>query len=156
MVTLKAKYAVISIIVIMLPAINFARLQEKIKCNLKLSGKILNRQKANITIYLEKDGSWTKVLSIKSKTRYVLDLSPKNNYYVLFENNDNKKKFIYIDSGEAGDWCIIMDIDFNNTIDNFAKFFHHPLYKEYVFEIIPKRDEDNIIYSKTFSPTIIK
>tara|TARA_B100000809_G_C15039088_1_gene494877 strand:+ start:497 stop:967 length:471 start_codon:yes stop_codon:yes gene_type:complete len=156
MKNLKAKFAILSVIVLMFPATHFAALQKTQKSNLKLSGKILGRQKANITIYLEKNGTWTKVLTIESKTRYTLDLTPDNNYYILFENKKGLKKVIYFDAGEPGIWKTIMDIDFKNTEDSFAKFYHHPIYKEYVFEVINKRIEDSVIYSEAYSPEIRK
>jgi len=140
---LKEKIAILSIIIIMLPTVNFAATPKIKKSKLNLSGKILGKHKAKITIYLENNGSWDKVITLESKTRYALDLTPDNKYYILFENNKGIKKVIYFDAAEPDIWKQIMDIDFNNTDDSFVKFFYRPFYKQYAFEIINKRIEDS-------------
>ena len=54
------------------------------KNNLKLYGKVLTDKKTNITVFQENNGDWTKIKTLKSKSRYCLELSPEENYYIVF------------------------------------------------------------------------
>tara|TARA_B100000809_G_C15065248_1_gene503945 strand:+ start:56 stop:334 length:279 start_codon:yes stop_codon:yes gene_type:complete len=55
MKNLTAKFAILLVIILMLPASHFGASQKTKNSTIKLSTKIVDRQKADITIYLEQD-----------------------------------------------------------------------------------------------------
>ena len=100
MKNLTAKFAILLVIILMLPASYFGASQKTKNSTIKLSAKIVDRQKADITIYLEQD-SQKKYLNLDAseagfwETKMDVDLKKIDINFAKFYKHPIYDGYIY-------------------------------------------------------------
>ena len=112
MKVLKSVLCVLSIIILVV-TFSLRHSYAQGKSHLKLYGKVLGKKKADISVFQEKNGDWSKIKSLKSRSKYNIELSPKENYYIVFISLDGMKNALYVNRGKTGDWIMRLNINFD-------------------------------------------
>lgn len=85
---------------------------------LKLKGKVLNEQRADIVIYAQSNDEWVECSSKSNKSKYSLRLSTNKDYKIVFTYSDDATKTLFVKSGDPGMYLEFIDIDFKNKNSN--------------------------------------
>jgi hypothetical protein len=96
----------------MAPSINFAQNNN----NLKLFGEVLGNEKSDITVYQNVNDDWKIIRSVKSRSKYTLELDNNYNHYIVFKRKDGLIKFLYVDQNGGEQ----MKMNFDITFDDFS------------------------------------
>jgi len=114
--------------------------QENEKNVLKIKGKVLVGKKADITVFQKVDNDWVVIKTMKSKAKYSIELSPEENYYVVFISNDGIKKALYVEGGKVGNWAMHLNLDFNEWSVKYATLYQHNTKNYYKLKTTNKKN----------------
>jgi len=81
---------------------------------LELSGKILEGDRSDITVFQEIDDDWRVIRTMRLRFKYNLELNLKYNHYVIFQRRDGLTRSVYINKSEAGKWAMNFDVSFSD------------------------------------------
>jgi hypothetical protein len=119
---------------------------------LKVKGKILDGNTADIMVFAEDGGTWTKVRSMKSRKSYSVKLNPEENYNIVFTSADGIKKVMKVEAGNTGMWIMHLDINFKEYTVKYARMYQVGPDKDYALALIHK-DNQRIVIGKTNTTT---
>jgi hypothetical protein len=128
------------LIILLTANIGFGQSKEKSK--LKVYGKVLANKKADITVFQEKKRDWCKIRTLKSRSKYSLELSPEENYYIVFISPDGIKKALYVNGGREGSWVMHLNVDFNQWTVKHATLFQRAKGSNYGIKVTHKNNEN--------------
>ncbi len=147
MKNLKSVTYILSIIILII-AVGIGNASAQGKSHFKLCGKILANKKADITIFQENNNNWSKIRTLKSRSKYNVKLSPEENYYLVFISLDGIKKALYINKGKTGDWRMRLNINFEEWSIKYKTLYHSASSECYKVKVKHKNNEKIIIRDK--------
>lgn len=102
---------------------------------LKVKGQILKEHVADIYVYQQNDVTkkWERKIVKTNKTKYKLRLATNKNYQIVYISESGPKKTIYIKKGNPGMFIEYVDIDFKDSLEQYAYMSQNKKY-EYVFQ----------------------
>ena len=123
--------------------------------NLKLFGEVLGNEKSDITVYQNVDDDWKLIRSLKSRSKYTLELDNNFNHYIVFGRKDGLIKFLYVDQNNSGK----MKMNFNITFDDFStkniRIYKASNSENYTAEVNKKKYREINMNKLQIDPTII-
>lgn len=121
------------------------------KSYFKLHGKVLADKKADITIFQENNNNWSKIRTLKSRSKYNVKLSPEKNYYLVFISLDGIKKALYVNKGKTGYCRMRLNINFEEWSVKYTTLYQHASSGGYRFKVKHKNNEKIIIGVKNLT-----
>jgi len=114
---------------------------------IELYGEILNNERSDITVFREVENDWKIVRTMKSRSKYKLELNLSYNHYVIFNRRDGLKKAIYVNKTSPGYWKMNYDVTFYDFSTDYTVIYKNDSSNSFSYKVYKKRNQKIKIYN---------